>query len=160
MKGQHQYKLTVTWTGNKGKGTSDYNSYDRSHVISAEHKTGIFGSSDPSFKGDKTKYNPEELLVASLSTCHMLWFLHLCSSAGVVVTNYIDHASGTMVENPDGGGYFKEVTLYPEVTVTDEAMISTANSLHHQANKMCFIANSCNFPVNHQPTCSATSVPT
>ncbi len=149
----HHYKTTVTWTGNSGSGTSNYRAFERSHSISVENKPVILASSDPSFRGDRTKYNPEELLVASLSSCHMLWYLHLCSEAGVVVVDYTDTATGTMLEKPDGSGHFTEVALYPVVTVSDESMVNKANELHHTANKMCFIANSCNFPVLHKPTC-------
>jgi len=149
----HQYRATITWTGNQGTGTSGYRAYGRNHVINIEGKPEIPGSSDPSFRGDPTRYNPEEMLVASLSTCHMLWYLHLCAEAGVVVVDYVDNATGIMAETADGGGYFSEVTLHPEVVVTDAAMVDKANQIHHKANKMCFIANSVNFPVHHQPTC-------
>lgn len=155
MAKEHHYVLTTKWTGNKGEGTSNYRSYDRDHVLAADNKPDIPGSSDPSFRGDKTRYNPEELLVASLSSCHMLWYLHLCSEAGVVVVDYTDRATGTMVETADGGGHFSNVTLYPNVVVADVTMIAKANELHHQANKLCFIANSCNFPVHHVPSCRA-----
>lgn len=155
MAKEHHYVLTTKWTGNKGEGTTNYRSYDRDHVLVADNKPDIPGSSDPSFRGDKTRYNPEELLVASLSSCHMLWYLHLCSEAGVVVVDYTDRAKGTMVETADGGGHFSNVTLYPNVVVADIAMIDKANELHHQANKLCFIANSCNFPVHHVSSCRA-----
>lgn len=149
----HNYKATITWTGNQGKGTADYRGYERSHEVSISGKPIIPASSDPSFRGDKTRYNPEELLVASLSSCHMLWYLHLCSVNGVIVLEYSDEASGTMEEKADGGGYFKEVTLHPKVMVADELMIEKANVLHHEANEKCFIANSVNFAVNHSPEC-------
>ncbi|GAB3996015.1 OsmC family protein [Spirosoma daeguense] len=152
---EHHYVLTTKWTGNKGEGTSNYRSYDRDHVLIADNKPEIPGSSDPSFRGNKNRYNPEELLVASLSSCHMLWYLHLCSEAGVVVVNYTDKATGTMAETADGGGHFTNVTLYPDVVVADVSMVEKANKLHHQANKLCFIANSCNFPVHHVPSCRA-----
>lgn len=155
MAKEHHYVLTTKWTGNKGEGTTNYRSYDRDHVLVADNKPDIPGSSDPSFRGDKTRYNPEELLVASLSSCHMLWYLHLCSEAGVVVVDYTDRATGTMVETADGGGHFSNVTLYPNVVVADVTMIAKANELHHQANKLCFIANSCNFPVHHVSSCRA-----
>jgi organic hydroperoxide reductase OsmC/OhrA len=147
----HQYKSTVQWTGNKGAGTDDYTSYERSHQISIENKPDILGSSDPAFRGDKTKHNPEDLLVSSLSACHMLWYLHLCAQARVVVIDYIDHATGIMRETETGGGLFTEVTLNPVVTVLDESMIDLANDLHAKANERCFIANSVNFPVYHKP---------
>lgn len=152
---EHHYKATIQWTGNKGTGTSGYRNYERSHTISIENKTIIEGSSDPAFRGDQTKYNPEEMLLASLSSCHMLWYLHFCSEEGIIVTEYIDHATGIMAEKENGSGYFKEVTLHPIVIVTEESMVKKANELHHKASEFCFIANSVNFPVKHIPT-SAT----
>src|SRR5688500_3083851 len=104
MAKEHVYTLTIAWTGNSGTGTSGYRTYERSHRISATNKPEILASSDPAFRGDKQKYNPEELLVASLSSCHMLWFLHLCADQGIIVTDYIDNPSGVMVETADGGG--------------------------------------------------------
>lgn len=153
MNGKHQYQLTIQWTGNNGTGTSSYRAYERNHEIKAGEKIIIPASSDPSFRGDKTRYNPEELLVASLSSCHMLWYLHLCSEAGVIVTDYRDNATGTMVETSNGGGYFTEVILNPLVTVTENSMMEKANALHAKANELCFIANSVNFKVVHRPTC-------
>jgi organic hydroperoxide reductase OsmC/OhrA len=151
MSKQHQYKTTIQWTGNKGTGTDSYRSYERSHTISVENKPVIEGSSDPAFRGDKTKYNPEEMLLSSLSSCHMLWYLHFCSEESVIVTDYIDHAKGVMEETSDGSGQFTEVTLHPVITVTEQSMVEKAIELHHKANKFCFIANSVNFPVKHIP---------
>ena len=153
MERSHSYNLTITWTGNRGTGTSDYRAYDRNHIIQAENKIEIPGSSDPAFRGDKTRYNPEEFLVSALSTCHMLSYLHVCVMNGVVVTGYVDHATGTMVETADGGGHFTEVMLNPVVTVKDASMVTKANALHHKASQLCFIANSVNFSVKHTPTC-------
>lgn len=149
----HFYKVEVKWTGNTGDGTKNYTAYERSHSIKVDEKVIIQCSSDASFRGDKTKYNPEELLVASLSACHMLSYLHVCSAAGVVVINYIDEATGTMQQTQNGGGHFTEVTLHPTVIVSDASMIEKANALHKKANELCFIANSCNFPVHHKPVC-------
>lgn len=153
MNKQHHYKLTVQWTGNTGEGTLNYKAFERSHTIIAEHKPEIQASSDPLFRGDKTKYNPEEMLVASISSCHMLWYLHLCSTNGIVVTDYTDHATGTMTETENGGGKFTEITLHPMVSITDAGLVEKANALHQQANALCFIANSVNFPVHHLPVC-------
>lgn len=147
----HHYKATTTWIGNRGTGTSDYKAYDRNHNIAIDGKEILKCSSDPSFRGDKTRQNPEELLVASLSSCHMLWYLHLSAVNGVVVTAYEDEAHGNMEENKDGSGQFTEVTLNPKVTVSDKNMIEKANALHHEANQMCFIARSVKFPVHHKP---------
>jgi organic hydroperoxide reductase OsmC/OhrA len=149
MEKTHHYSLCVKWTGNKGQGTKDYRAYERSHIILADNKPIIAGSSDPSFRGDGTRYNPEELFVASLSTCHMLWYLHLCSDAGIIITDYVDHATGTMAETSNGGGRFTEVVLHPTVTITHESMLEKAGAIHHTANELCFIANSCNFPIHH-----------
>jgi len=150
---KHTYETTVEWTGNEGKGTQNYKSYSRNHEISANGKyTEILCSSDPSFRGDATRYNPEDLFLSSLSSCHMLWFLHLCSVNNIIVLDYSDNATGVMEEVQDGSGQFVEVTLHPKVRVADESMIKSANSLHHEASKMCFIANSCNFKVGHNPT--------
>jgi organic hydroperoxide reductase OsmC/OhrA len=151
MKRQHCYKTTIKWTGNKGTGTDNYRNYERSHTIDISNKQVILGSSDPAFRGDGTKHNPEDLLISSLSACHMLWYLHLCSESGVIVTGYIDNATGIMTETADGGGQFTEVTLNPVVTVTEQSMIGKANELHRKANELCFIANSVNFPVRHNP---------
>lgn len=152
MQGQHHYKATIKWTGNKGTGTDHYRSYERSHQIGIENKSDILGSSDPAFRGDPTKHNPEDLLVSSISACHMLWYLHLCSEAGVIVVDYIDTATGIMVETSNGGGHFTEVILNPVVVVKENSMIDKANELHKKANELCFIANSVNFPVRHNPT--------
>ena len=153
MERKHKYTLTVQWTGNNGTGTSTYRGYERSHKIISGNKDDILCSSDPVFRGDKTKYNPEELLVAALSSCHMLSYLHLCADSGIVVVDYIDNPSGIMIESQDGSGYFKEVILNPVVTITDSTMVNKANELHKRANELCFIANSCNFKVHHKPTC-------
>ena len=150
---EHVYTLTIQWTGNKGEGTLDYTSYERDHTISADGKQEIPASSDPAFRGDKTRYNPEELFVASLSSCHMLWFLHLCARKGVVVTDYTDKPTGIMVETKNGGGKFREVTLNPTITVTDASMTDKIDELHRKANELCFIANSVNFPVYHKSIC-------
>lgn len=154
MSKTHQYLTQLVWTGNTGEGTRAYTSYERNHVISAAHKPPIPGSSDPHFRGDSSKYNPEELLVASLSSCHMLWFLHLCSAQGIVVTAYEDAAAGFMQEDADGGGRFTEVILHPRVWVRgDDHIAPKVNALHAEAHKKCFIASSCNFPVRHEPVC-------
>ncbi len=150
MSKEHFYSLSVRWTGNNGTGTSNYQSYDRSHVISSQEKPEIAASSDPAFRGDKAKYNPEELLLAALSSCHMLWFLHLCADNGVVVVDYKDDPSGTMVEN-EKGGRFQVVVLKPTVTVKESFMLDQLDEMHKLAHEYCFISNSVNFPVLHTP---------
>lgn len=151
MHPNHNYKLTLKWTGNKGTGTSSYRAYERNHDILIDNKVVIKGSADPTFHGDKSVHNPEELLLASLSACHMMSYLHVCVKNGIVVTDYIDNATGTMIVKNDGSGYFTEVTLHPIVTISDETFLAKANELHKDANQLCFIANSVNFPVKHNP---------
>ena len=150
---KHNYQVQLEWTGNKGSGTFDYRSYSRNHKILIEGKPSeLLGSSDPSFRGDATRYNPEELFLSSISACHMLWYLHLCSDNGVIVHEYIDTAEGLMEEQQDGSGHFKGVTLRPQIIVTKAEMVDTAKSLHAEAHKKCFIANSLNFDVEHEAT--------
>jgi len=151
MSKQHTYQLSIKWTGNNGNGTADYASYERSHRVSVAGKKPLDCSSDSPFRGDKTKHNPEDFLLASLSACHMLWFLHLCADEGIVVTDYHDNAEGKMIQTTNGSGYFTEVILSPVVTVQDVTMISKANELHKKAHQYCFIANSVKFPVYHKP---------
>ncbi len=151
----HNYPVTVKWTGNTGTGTSGYTAYERSHIISIANKPDIIASSDTPFRGDGTRHNPEDMLVASLSACHMLWYLHLCSDAGIIVTDYVDNATGTLSVAPGATGHFTEVVLHPIVTITDAAMADKANALHNDAHAKCFIANSVNFPVRHEPVCNA-----
>jgi organic hydroperoxide reductase OsmC/OhrA len=149
MSKSHRYATTLTWTGNTGEGTASYRSYDRAHKIAARGKPAILASSDPSFRGDPARWNPEELLLASISSCHQLWYLHLCAVNGVVVTAYRDEATAVMVEDETGGGRFESAVLRPQVTISagDPA---TALALHHEANAKCFVANSLNFPVGHE----------
>ena len=162
---RHSYQISVSWTGNRGEGTSGYRAYDRSHEVTAGpadqgHDSAgrvrpqpIAGSSDPAFRGDPDRWNPEQLLTASLAQCHMLWYLHLCAVGGVVVTDYADNATGTMtMDVTGGGGQFTEVTLHPAVTVADPSMVDKAQALHEEVDAVCFIARSINFLVRHEPT--------
>jgi organic hydroperoxide reductase OsmC/OhrA len=144
---EHSYSVTVRWTGNTGTGTSGYRSYERRHEIAAEGKPLIEASSDPVFRGDRTRWNPEELLVAALSSCHQLAYLHLCADAGIVVVDYVDQAAGWMAETPDGAGQFTRVMLRPRVTIAAGGDAAKALELHHGAHAICFIARSVNFPV-------------
>lgn len=146
---QHEFSIVTSWTGNAGTGTSAYSAYRRDHLIAGQGKAApIEGSSDPAFRGDGSRYNPEELLIASLSSCHMLWYLHLCADAGIVVTAYRDEASGTLEISPGGGGRFTRVVLRPHVGLADAADAEKAAQLHHSAHEKCFIAESVNFPVD------------
>jgi organic hydroperoxide reductase OsmC/OhrA len=148
---EHRYRLEVRWTGDRGTGTSGYRAYGRDHEVRAVGKPPLPDSSDPAFRGDPARWNPEELLVASLSACHMLWYLHLCAEAGVVVTGYADRAEGIMVEPEAGAARFERVILRPRVTLAEGADAARARELHHAAHERCFIANSVNFAVEHAP---------
>lgn len=147
----HDYKTHVRWIGNTGSGTKSYRSYDRYFAFTAPGKETSVGSADPAFRGDASKFNPEEMLVIALSACHMLWYLHLCADANVTVLEYYDTAEGVMIESPDGGGFFKQVTLHPTVLITDANDLESAGELHAVAHRKCFIANSVSFPVECQP---------
>ena len=151
----HHYRLAIVWTGNTGAGTAGYSSFERSYEVLSAGKPAISGSSDPAFRGDRSKHHPEDLLLASLSSCHMLWYLHLCSENGIVVTAYTDQVSGLLEETPHGAGKFSGATLRPRVIVAESSMIAAANALHKEAGKYCFIANSVNFPVDYLPECNA-----
>ncbi|WP_426763133.1 OsmC family protein [Pseudarthrobacter sp. 1G09] len=148
---EHKYALTVQWTGNRGEGTSSYRGYSRDHDVAIPGLPVLKGSADPTFHGDRERYNPEQLLLAALAQCHMLSYLHVAVKHGVVVTDYRDDATGEMVLNRDGSGQFQSVTLHPQVTVADPRQVELAASLHHEANQVCFIARSVNFPVGHEP---------
>jgi organic hydroperoxide reductase OsmC/OhrA len=166
----HSYRVSVSWTGNRGQGTAGYQAYDRSHEVTAGRSDAaaddspgpgpqpITGSSDPAFRGDRGGWNPEQLLTAALSQCHMLWYLHMCAVAGVVVTGYRDDAVGTVAEDADGGGRFTEVVLRPRVTVSSRDMIEKAAGLHREAHEKCFIARSVNFPVRHEPVVGSAAL--
>jgi organic hydroperoxide reductase OsmC/OhrA len=147
---RHRYAATVEWTGNLGKGTGSYRAYSRDHAISVEGKPTIVGSSDPVFRGDAARHNPEDLLVSALSACHMLSYLHLCAVSGIVVTAYADHAAGEMRETADGGGRFTAVVLRPRVRIS-AGDPDLAKALHEKAHDLCFIASSVNFPVKCEP---------
>lgn len=150
MTGTHEYRIGIEWTGNRGTGTSGYRAYGRELLIHANEKSALEASADPTFHGNADRWNPEELLVAALSQCHMLSYLHMAVRAGIIVTDYTDDARGIMQQEGLGGA-FTEVTLHPRVTVADASMVEAALAAHAEASAACFIANSVNFPVHHEP---------
>jgi organic hydroperoxide reductase OsmC/OhrA len=154
---QHQYPVQVVWTGNHGNGTKTYQGYGREHEVRVAGKPVIAGSSDAAFRGDAGKHNPEDLLVAALSGCHMLWYLHLAAVAGVVVTDYVDDAVGVLQERGNDGR-FTEAVLRPRVTITADSDPEVAKRVHEDAHHACFIANSVNFPVRCEPRIVIESV--
>ena len=151
---RHTYRVSLDWTGNLGPGTAGYDVYSRDHTISDAGKPPIQGSSDPAFRGDPARWNPEALLVGSIAACHKLWYLHLCAVAGIAVLQYHDQAEGIMQEDADGGGRFTHVALRPSIVIRSGDDIATAEHLHQQAHGKCFIANSVNFPVTCTPRIS------
>jgi organic hydroperoxide reductase OsmC/OhrA len=152
---EHHYALTVTWTGNTGDGTAAYRGYRRTHTVTAEGPPELLGSADRTFHGDRERWNPEQLLLAALAQCHMLSYLHVCVDAGVVVTHYVDTATGSMRTDTEGSGRFTEVVLHPVVTVAADSMVEPAAAAHRRAHELCFIANSVNFRVRHEPVVEA-----
>jgi organic hydroperoxide reductase OsmC/OhrA len=157
MASLHHYAVSIEWIGDRGTGTTGYRDYDRALVVRAAGKPDLPSSADTAFRGDADRWNPEELLVAALSECHMLSFFHVAVQHGVVVTGYTDAATGEMETLPDDSGRFVRVDLRPEVTLADEGQRALADSLHPQANRLCFIANSVNFPVHHAPVTPAVA---
>ncbi len=157
MPAVHAYEIAVEWTGDRGTGTSGYRAYGRSNVARSAGKPDLPGSADRPFFGDADRWNPEELLVAALSECHMLSYLHVAVRNGVVVTGYTDAATGSLEVDPDGGGRMTEVDLHPVVVLADEGQRALADSLHAEAHRLCFIANSVSFPVRHHPVAPAGS---
>lgn len=151
MSRTHRYEVSCVWTGGRGCGTDDYRAYDRLYETASDGRPTIQGSSDPAFRGDPERWNPELLLVSALSQCHLLSYLHRCSVSGVIVTGYSDTAEGVMVEDAEDGGHFIEAVLRPVVTVAEESMVEAAERLHEEASKRCFIASSVKFPVRHEP---------
>lgn len=151
---QHRYRSTIVWTGNTGAGTASYKAYERAHIISAPGKADIAGSSDKSFRGDAGRWNPEDLLVASASTCHMLWYLHLCAVNEVVVLDYRDEPEGLMIEEADGSGAFSRIMLRPRIKLAAGSSEQRAHELHHEAHMMCFVANSVKCEIVTEPVFS------
>ncbi|TNE66694.1 MAG: OsmC family peroxiredoxin [Alphaproteobacteria bacterium] len=149
----HQYNIRTTWTGAGETGTTNYKAYSRDYTLAMDGRPAILGSSDPNFRGDATRHNPEEMLVAATSSCHMLWYLHFCAVNGVVVKSYIDEAEGIMDEgNKEAPGHFTKIVLRPRITITAESDVAKAEALHENAHHACFIANTLNCPVECEPT--------
>ncbi len=148
----HSYLAQLEWRGNRGAGTASYDGYGREFDARIDGKPGLEGSADPVFRGDPTRYNPEELLLVALASCHMLSYLALCAREGLVVTSYLDHPEGTLQLDARGGGRFNGVMLHPSVTVSHAAQLQRAKELHVMAHSACYIASSCNFPVEHRAT--------
>ena len=152
--GEHKYRVSVLWTGNRGTGTSGYRDYGRDHTIRSGSKPDIPGSSDAAFLGDAARWNPEDLLIASASACHKLWYLHLCADAGIAVLDYRDDAEGTMLDSPQQGK-FTQIVLRPHVTIRAGDDAGLAERLHHAAHEKCYVANSVNFPILCEPVVEA-----
>ncbi len=146
---RHQYRATLEWADPSG--TSRASTHSRNHTVRISGKPDLALSADPGFRGDPARHNPEDLLVVSLASCHMLWYLGLAARAGIAVTHYVDEAEGTMVEDAATGGRFERVVLHPRVTIS-AGDAAKAKELHKEAHRLCFVANSVNFPVDCEPT--------
>ncbi len=151
MAKKHEFPSRIVWTGNRGTGTSAYKAYDRTWDMTVQDKTVLHCSNDPLLGGDPSKYNPEDMLIASVASCHMLWYLHLCSVAGVTVLAYEDNPIGVGESEPDGTGRFLEAILKPKITITADSDAEKAVSIHDEIHNYCFIARSINFPVRYEP---------
>jgi organic hydroperoxide reductase OsmC/OhrA len=152
---QHQFRIITQWTGNLGTGTSAYAAYSRDHELTAPGKATRIAGSSAVARGDPSRFNPEELLIGALSACHMMWVLHLCADAGIVITEYSDEATGVMAEHPDGAGEFTRVVLNPRMVIADASRVQEAISIHDRAHHVCCLARSMNFPVEHHPVVTA-----
>lgn len=148
----HEFRVTVRWSADRQNPPAERRNYSRNHTVTADGPPTLLGSSDPAFRGDSSRWNPELLLVAAISECHMLWYLHVATTQGVTVLDYVDEAEGTLRLNPGGGGEFTSLTLRPQVTIMETDMVDAAVSAHEKAGELCFIARSVNFPVQHEPT--------
>ena len=147
----HKFETQVQWTGNLGAGTKTYTSYSRDHAIFGKDKKEVIGaSSDPIFRGDKSKYNPEELFLASIASCHMLWYLHLCADQGITVTNYKDSPIAELLLSEDGSGKIENIILQPQILIKEKSLIDLATKLHQDAHHFCFIASSVNSSIKIQ----------
>jgi organic hydroperoxide reductase OsmC/OhrA len=151
MTAEHHYRATTIWTGASKGATTSYDAYSREYIVAIDGKLCIVGSADPCFRGNPSLHNPEDLLVSSLSACHMLSYLALCARAGIRVVSYVDEVEGQMADQ-QGKVRFTEVVLNPRVTIELGDSLERAQDLHHEAHEVCFIANSMAFPVRHQPT--------
>ena len=153
----HHYSTALTWTGNHGDGTARYEDYGREFTVAVDGKGTLHGSADPAFRGDASLLNPEDLLLVAISSCHMLSYLALCARHRINVLAYDDAATAVMELSADGGGKFTSATLHPRVVVQDVAHVDKAMALHERAHALCFIANSCNFPIAHEATVTAVN---
>ena len=150
MTEQHDYTSRIEWTGNRGEGTKSYRGYDRTWDVRTPGKPSIACSNDPLLGGDPTLHNPEDMLLSALSACHMLWYLHLASRAGIVVHGYRDEPVGVGESAPNGAGRFVRATLRPQIEVAAGSDLDKADAIHHEIHKYCFIARSVNFPVSYE----------
>lgn len=151
MAKRHDFEAKIAWTGDRGEGTRTYRGYDRTWRVETPGKPPIEGSNDPMLGGDPSLHNPEDMLIASLSACHMLWYLHLASEAGIVVRGYSDEPVGEGESAPDGSGRFIGAVLRPRIEVELGSDLVRAEAIHHDIHKVCFIARSVNFPVRYEP---------
>jgi organic hydroperoxide reductase OsmC/OhrA len=152
MASEHEFSCQTEWTGNRGEGTSGLRKFDRTWSISTPGRAVVEGSADPQFGGKADRPNPEDLLMASLSACHMLWYLHLATVAGIVVQSYVDKPVGYGEVEKSGVGRFLRATLRPHIVLAAGTDQAKADAIHHEIHKYCFIARSVNFPIDYAPS--------
>lgn len=152
MSSQHEYSSRIEWTGNRGTGTSGYRAYDRTWEVRTPGKPPVACSNDPLLGGDPARHNPEDLLISALSACHMLWYLHLASRAGIVVHAYADDPVGVGEVESSGAARFIRATLRPRIDLDAGSDLSLADAIHHDIHKYCFVARSVSFPVSYEAT--------
>ena len=144
---EHKYQLKLNWTGGS---EIDAIQNDRMYEVLIDRKPTIYGSADKPFFGDPEKYNPEDLLLAALSACHMMSFMYVCRKLGIKVYHYEDHATGLLKINQDGTGQFEFAELKPKVKADHMPDGMIFKELNSRAAKLCFIKRSINFTVNYK----------
>ena len=155
---KHLFKATLNWTSQQNQNKLSERYYSKTHQIKIEGKPVLDISAAKAFKGNPSLYNPEDLLLSSLVSCHMMSYLYVCSQNGIEILEYSDHAEAILEVSPDGSGRFVEVKLFPKVKISNSDQIELALQLHQKANQLCFIANSCNFSVLHEASCEVAII--
>lgn len=149
MASNHIFKATLNWKPKEGENTQNPRNYTRDHEVKITDKKLLQLSAAKSFRGDTNLLNPEDLLLSAITSCHMMSYLYVCSQNQVEILSYSDNSEGILEVVGDGGS-FERVDLNPVVTIKNPKDIELAKELHTKANELCFIANSCNFPIHHK----------
>lgn len=155
MSNRHTFEAHLSWTKPDEASSNRKRIYGKTHLMQINGKQDLTISAAKAFKGDPALHNPEDQLLSSIMSCHMMSFLYVCSQHNMEVFSYKDKATAILETYEDGSGKIVSVSLFPQVIIADHNQIELANALHVKANKLCFIANSCNFPVQHEPYTSS-----